>query len=125
MLLAESLARHPMVAQVRHPALRSDPGHALWRRDFSGASGLFAIALRPIGRPALAAFFDSLELFGIGLSWGGYESLALPMDKPARSCKGWTCEGPLIRIHAGLESCSDLIRDMHGALDRMQRLQAV
>jgi cystathionine beta-lyase len=122
-LLAESLGRHPMVAQVRHPALPSDPGHALWRRDFSGASGLFAIALRPVGRPALAAFFDSLELFGIGLSWGGYESLALPMDKPARSCKGWTAEGPLIRIHAGLESCSDLIRDMHGALDRMQRLQ--
>jgi cystathionine beta-lyase len=102
--------------------LPGDPGHALWRRDFKGASGLFAVALRPVPRPALEAFFDSLELFGIGLSWGGYESLCLPMDAPTRSVRPWAHRGPLLRIHAGLESCQDLVRDMQSALRRMQRL---
>jgi len=120
-LLAEVLERHPLVEQVMHPALRSSPGHALWRRDFTGASGLFAMALKPIGREALAVFFDSLELFGIGLSWGGYESLVLPMDAPARAVRPWTPAGPLVRVHAGLESCTDLIQDMLSALDRAQR----
>ena len=119
-MLAESLARHPLVAEVRHPALPSDPGHSLWRRDFTGASGLFAIALQPISRDALCAFFEGLELFGIGLSWGGYESLVLPMDRPSRAVRPWRHAGPLIRIHAGLESPRDLIRDMHSALDRAQ-----
>lgn len=119
--LAQQLQRHPMVAQVLHPALPTDPGHALWRRDFSGASGLFAMVLQPVGRPALRAFFQHLELFGIGLSWGGYESLALPMDRPSRTVRPWVQEGPLIRIHAGLESCDDLMRDMQRALDGMQR----
>ena len=122
MLLAESMARHPMVERVLHPALPGDPGHALWRRDFKGASGLFAVALHPVARPALEAFFDSLELFGIGLSWGGYESLCLPMDAPTRNVRPWTQSGPLLRIHAGLESCNDLVRDMNSALNRMQRL---
>ncbi|MCJ0762272.1 cystathionine beta-lyase [Variovorax terrae] len=117
--LAEALQQHPLVAQVLHPALPTDPGHALWRRDFSGASGLFAMVLQPVGRPALRAFFERLELFGIGLSWGGYESLALPMDRPTRTVRPWAHEGPLIRIHAGLESCDDLIRDMLNALDGM------
>jgi cystathionine beta-lyase len=120
-LLAESMARHPMVARVLHPALQSDAGYALWRRDFKGASGLFAVALKPVSREALGIFFDSLELFGIGLSWGGFESLALPMDPPSRAVRPWTHEGPLLRIHAGLESCNDLMRDMQSALDRMQR----
>ncbi|MBT2326574.1 cystathionine beta-lyase [Variovorax paradoxus] len=120
-LLAESMARHPMVAQVLHPALQGDAGHTLWRRDFKGASGLFAVALRPVSREALGVFFGSLELFGIGLSWGGFESLALPMDPPSRAVRPWTHEGPLLRIHAGLEACSDLMRDMQAALDRMQR----
>jgi cystathionine beta-lyase len=120
-LLAESMARHPMVTQVLHPALPGDAGHALWRRDFRGASGLFGVALKPVGREALGVFFDSLELFGIGLSWGGYESLALPMDPPTRAARPWTHAGPLLRIHAGLESCNDLMRDMQSALDRMQR----
>ena len=118
--LAQSMARHPMVARVMHPALPGDAGHALWRRDFKGASGLFAVALQPVGRAALEAFFVSLELYGIGLSWGGFESLALPMDPPARAVRAWVHEGPLLRIHAGLESCNDLVRDMNGALDRMQ-----
>jgi cystathionine beta-lyase len=120
-LLAESMARHPMVARVLHPALQDDPGHALWRRDFKGASGLFAVALQPVSREAMGIFFDSLELFGIGLSWGGFESLALPVDPPSRAIRPWTHEGPLLRIHAGLESCNDLMRDMQDSLDRMQR----
>ena len=121
-LLAESMARHPMVERVLHPALPGDPGYALWRRDFRGASGLFAVALRPVPRAALEAFFDHFELFGIGLSWGGYESLCLPMDKPARTVRPWTHTGPLLRIHAGLESCNDLVHDMQGALNRLQHV---
>ncbi|MFD1709124.1 cystathionine beta-lyase [Ottowia sp. GY511] len=119
--LAEFLQSHPAVAQVLHPALPSDPGHALWTRDFTGASGLFAIVLKPVGRDALCQLFDALELFGIGLSWGGFESLALPMDAPLRTIRPWAFEGPLIRIHAGLEDCDDLMRDMGQALDFMRR----
>jgi cystathionine beta-lyase len=119
--LAEFLQHHPLVEQVMHPALPGDPGHALWKRDFLGASGLFAVALKPVERPALQAFFRSLELFGIGLSWGGYESLALPMDAPVRNTRAWAHKGPLVRIHAGLESADDLVRDLRGALDCMAR----
>jgi len=114
--LAELLARHPLVERVMHPALPGDPGHALWQRDFSGASGLFAVALRPMPRPALAAFFDTLRLFGIGLSWGGYESLVLPMDKPRRNTGAWPLHGPLVRIHAGLEDADDLAADLQRGL---------
>jgi cystathionine beta-lyase len=121
-LLAESMARHPMVERVLHPALRADAGHALWRRDFKGASGLFGVALRPVSRAALSVFFDTLQLFGIGLSWGGFESLALPVDAPTRTVRPWPHTGPLLRIHAGLESSSDLIHDMKSALDQMQRV---
>ena len=120
LLLAERLARHPMVVEVLHPALESDPGHAIWRRDFVGASGLFAIVLQPVASRALAGFFDSLRLFGIGLSWGGFESLALPIDRPVRAVRPWTREGPLIRIHAGLESGDDLVADMVRALDGLR-----
>lgn len=120
MALAQALLSHPMVAKVLHPALPSDPGHALWRRDFTGASGLFAMVLQPVDKPALCRFFERLELFGIGLSWGGFESLALPMDPPNRTVRPWTHEGPLIRIHAGLESSDDLIRDMWHALEGLK-----
>lgn len=120
--LAERLSHHPLVARVMHPALPDDPGHALWRRDFRGASGLFSVALQPVGRPVLEALFDSLELFGIGLSWGGYESLCLPMDAPTRTVRPWMLPGPLLRIHAGLESGDDLVRDLLGALDRARTL---
>ena len=114
--LAELLARHPMVERVLHPGLPSDPGHTLWRRDFLGASGLFAVVLKPVPRAALEAFFDHLELFGIGLSWGGYESLCLPMDAPTRTVRPWPYRGPLLRIHAGLEDSADLARDLQRAL---------
>lgn len=114
--LARLLAAHPLVERVMHPALPEDPGHALWRRDFAGASGLFAIALRPMPQAALAAFFDTLQLFGIGLSWGGYESLVLPMDRPRRNTVAWPLQGPLVRIHAGLEDAGDLEADLLHAL---------
>lgn len=115
--LAHLLSGHPLVERVMHPALPDDPGHALWRRDFTGASGLFAIALRPMPREALAAFFDTLQLFGIGLSWGGYESLVLPMDTPRRNTRAWPMQGPLVRIHAGLEDADDLAADLMRGLE--------
>jgi cysteine-S-conjugate beta-lyase len=116
--LARLLAEHPLVERVMHPALPSDPGYGLWRRDFTGASGLFSVAFHPMHGSALAAFFDTLKLFGIGLSWGGYESLVLPMGNPPRNTRAWSSRGPLVRIHAGLEDADDL------AADLLQGLQA-
>ena len=118
--LAQVLQQHPLVERVMHPALPSDPGHALWKRDFRGASGLFSIALQPMDQAALAAFTDSLQLFGIGLSWGGYESLVLPMGRPMRSARTWDLQGPLVRIHAGLEDAADLAADLLQGLDAAQ-----
>lgn len=123
MHLAQMLEAHPMVERVMHPGLPSNPGHALWKRDFTGASGLFAFALRPMERPALEVFFDSLKLFGIGLSWGGYESLVLPMDRPRRNTRGWDLDGPLVRIHAGLEDARDLQADLCQALAAAEQCQ--
>ncbi|MBZ8134354.1 cystathionine beta-lyase [Afifella sp. IM 167] len=111
-MLAESLLDQPLVKRVLHPALPQDPGHIIWRRDFTGASGLFGVELHQMDDKVLRALFSRLKLFGIGLSWGGFESLILPYDKPAPGKDG----GPLLRIHAGLESASDLIADMNEAL---------
>jgi cystathionine beta-lyase len=115
--LAESLRQHRAVARVLHPALPSDPGHALWKRDFRGASGLFGLVLKPMSPQAMSALFSRLQLFGIGLSWGGYESLALPVDKPSRTARALDLEGPLLRIHAGLECAQDLLADFSSGLD--------
>ncbi|MBO4228511.1 cystathionine beta-lyase [Bradyrhizobium neotropicale] len=114
--LAQSLQAHPAVDKVLHPALPSDPGHEIWERDFLGASGLFGVVLKPMARPQLSVLFNSLRLFGIGASWGGYESLALAVDPPKRTETSLALAGPLLRIHAGLEDASDLIADMHQAL---------
>jgi len=119
--LAEGLQQHRAVARVLHPALPCDPGHALWRRDFRGASGLFGVVLQPLSKVALSTFFAQLKLFGIGLSWGGYESLALPVENPLRTVRPLQLEGPLIRVHAGLESASDLLADLSMALDAAMR----
>jgi cystathionine beta-lyase len=116
--LAEWLAGRPEVARILHPARPGDPGHALWQRDFSGSCGLFAMLLHPVPRPALSAFFNGLRLFGIGASWGGYESLIVPA-KPARSAVPWTESGPLIRLYAGLEDPDDLIADLADGFARM------
>ncbi|MDC9821289.1 cystathionine beta-lyase [Pectobacterium polonicum] len=112
--LAEFIARQPEVARVIHPALPDDPGHALWKRDFTGASGLFAFALHSALSHKRTAFVEALTLFGIGGSWGGYESLILPLN-PVRSVHPDTHPGTLLRIHAGLESVDDLLADLERA----------
>jgi len=117
--LAEWMAARPEVERVLHPALPGDLGHALWKRDFTGACGLFGAILRPAPKKALAAFLDGLELFGLGYSWGGYESLIIPTE-PAkiRTATRWPYAGPSIRIHAGLEDAGDLIADLANGLAR-------
>ena len=111
--VARWLEQRPEVLRVLHPALPSHPGHALWKRDFTGASGLFSIVLKPVPQTAVFAFLDALELFGIGASWGGYESLAIPFDcAPARTATRWAPGGPTVRFHIGLEAVEDLIADL-------------
>ena len=113
MKVARWLGERPEIACVLHPALESCPGHALWRRDFSGASGLFSIVFKPVAQTAVNAFLNELTLFGIGASWGGYESLAIPFDcAPIRTATKWTPGGPTVRIHVGLEEVDDLIGDL-------------
>ena len=103
MKVARWLAERPEIACVLHPALESCPGHALWRRDFSGASGLFSIVFKPVAQTAVNAFLNELTLFGIGASWGGFESLAIPFDcAPIRTATKWAPGGPTVRIHIGL-----------------------
>ncbi|KAF7600521.1 MAG: cystathionine beta-lyase [Candidatus Dactylopiibacterium carminicum] len=115
--LATALGDHPAVVRVLHPALQNDPGHALWKRDFLGASGLFAFVLDSESPQVLSCFFGALRHFGIGLSWGGFESLALPVGRPKRTASAWPHQGTLIRVHAGLEDGEELLADMLGALD--------
>jgi len=111
--IANWLAARPEIARVLHPALESCPGHAVWRRDFSGASGLFSIIFKPVPQAAVHAFVDELALFGIGVSWGGFESLAIPFDcAGARSATEWTPGRPAVRLHVGLEDVDDLIGDL-------------
>jgi cysteine-S-conjugate beta-lyase len=111
--VARWLEQRPEVLRMLHPALPSHPGHAIWKRDFTGASGLFSMVLKPVPRPAYFAFLDTLELFGIGASWGGYESLAIPFDcGPLRSAAKWEPGGPTVRFHIGLEAVEDLIADL-------------
>jgi cystathionine beta-lyase len=117
--LANWLAARPEVKRVLHPARPDDPGHAVWRRDFTGACGLFAIILHPMPRQALSAFFDGFRLFSIGASWGGYESLIMPgYPAPLRTAIPWTEPGHLIRLHAGLEDPDDLIADLTAGFER-------
>ncbi|HEY3776477.1 MAG TPA: cystathionine beta-lyase [Rhizomicrobium sp.] len=116
--LAQFLESEPAIARVLHPALESDPGHALWTRDFKGASGLFGIVLRPVSDAALAAFFDGFEVFGRGYSWGGYESLIVPAHV-RRTAGPFAGEGPLLRIHAGLENPDDLLDDLRQGFARL------
>ncbi len=112
--LAEWIASQPEVERVLHPALPSDPGHALWKRDFKGACGLFGVVLKAGIKPeALHALIDGLDLYGLGASWGGYESLILHFDpREVRTATKWVHAGPCLRVHAGLEHIDDLIADM-------------
>jgi cysteine-S-conjugate beta-lyase len=118
--LATWLEQRPEVVEVMHPALPSHSGHDLWRRDFGGASGLFSIRLKSTDRAAVDAMIDGLALFGIGASWGGFESLVLPFDPTSyRSATPWTRSGHCIRIHAGLEDVDDLKADLDKGFERL------
>ena len=111
--VASWLAAQAEVGRVLHPALSGDPGHALWKRDFNGTSGLFGFTLKGVDEAARARFIDALSHFGIGFSWGGYESLVVPSDPAAiRTATVWTDPDPLIRLSIGLEDPADLIADL-------------
>jgi cystathionine beta-lyase len=117
--VAQWLKGRPEVARVLHPALPDCPGHEAWKRDYKGASGLFSFVFRGGDDAARSRFIDGLELFGIGWSWGGYESLAVPNDPQAlRTATRWEAEGPLVRLHIGLEDPDDLIADLEAGLRR-------
>lgn len=118
--IARWLEGRPEVARVLHPALPSHPQHALWKRDFLGASGLFSIVLKPVSDKAVAAMLDGLELFGMGFSWGGYESLVIPFDaRSYRTATQWQPEGPTLRLHIGLEDVDDLRADLEAGFKRL------
>ena len=111
--MARWLASRPEVLRVLHPALECDPGHAIWKRDFTGASGLFSIVLQPKPQAAVDAMLDSLKLFGMGFSWGGFESLAIPFNcSDYRTATKWDPGGPTLRLHIGLENIDDLKADL-------------
>jgi cystathionine beta-lyase len=113
--MARWLSGRPEVARVLHPALETDPGHAIWKRDFTGASGLFSIVLKPAPQKSVDALLDSLKLFGMGYSWGGFESLAIPFDCATyRTASTWAPGGPTLRLHIGLENVEDLKADLIG-----------
>jgi cystathionine beta-lyase len=116
--VATWLEAQPEVARVLCPALPTSPDHAIWRRDYSGICGLFGLNVKPGPTAAIHAFLNALRLFGLGFSWGGFESLAIACDPQIkRTAKPWAASGPLIRLHVGLESPSDLIADLRAGLD--------
>jgi cystathionine beta-lyase len=119
--IARWLKAQPQVARVLHPALPDCPGHEIWKRDFRGASGLFSFVLRGGTDSDRTRFIDALELFGMGYSWGGYESLVVPVDpERLRTVTSWQAEGPLVRLHIGLEDPRDLIEDLAQGLARYE-----
>ena len=123
--VAEWLCTRPEVARVHYPALPHDPGYAIWKRDFTGASGLLGVSLAPAPKAAVDAMLDGLELFGKGVSFGGFESLAIPMDPaPVRTATAWTSTRPYLRLHIGLEDPDDLIADLARGLDRLGAVAA-
>jgi cystathionine beta-lyase len=118
--VATWLRGRPEVAEVLYPALEGARGHALWQRDFSGASGLFGVILHPVAKPAVAAMLEGLELFAMGYSWGGFESLALPVrSERLRGSTRFDAGGPVLRLHIGLEDPGDLIADLAAGLARL------
>jgi cystathionine beta-lyase len=119
--VARWLEQRPEVLRVMHPALESDPGHAVWKRDFSGACGLFSIVLKPCADKAVYAFMNELQLFGMGYSWGGFESLVIAFDcAEYRSATPWAPGGPTLRFHIGLEEPGDLIADLERGFAAMK-----
>jgi cystathionine beta-lyase len=122
--MAHWLEARPEVMKVLHPALPSHPGHEIWRRDFSGASGLFSVVLEPAPKKAVHAMLDGLELFGLGYSWGGYESLVIPFDcSTYRTATKWAPGGPALRFQIGLEDIEDLQEDLDRGFERLKKAQ--
>ncbi|MDZ3832433.1 MAG: cystathionine beta-lyase [Sphingopyxis sp.] len=118
--VARWLAGRADVGRVLHPALPGDPGHALWSRDFGGTSGLFAFTLKGVDDAARTRFVDALSQFGLGYSWGGFESLVVPCDPASlRTATTWDDPDPLIRLSIGLEDPADLIADLEGGFAAM------
>jgi cystathionine beta-lyase len=118
--VARWLAGRPEVLRVLHPALVAHPQHAIWKRDYRGACGLFSVIFKPRPQTAVDAFIDALELFGIGASWGGYESLIIPFDcTKVRTATRWNPGGPTVRLHIGLEDPDDLIADLENGMKRL------
>lgn len=118
--VARWLAGRPEVVRVMHPGLEEDPGHGLWKRDFTGACGLFGFVLKSESRDGLAAMIDGMKYFGMGYSWGGFESLMIPTwPERARSATEWAPGGQSMRIHIGLEDPDDLIADLQAGLERL------
>ncbi len=119
--MANWFQRRDEVAKVLHPALPDCPGHAIWKRDFSGSSGLFSIILKPVSHKALAAMLDGLELFGMGYSWGGFESLVIPFNCAGyRTATQWNPGGPALRFQIGYENLEDLKADLTAGFKRMR-----
>jgi cystathionine beta-lyase len=118
--LAIWLRGRPEVARVIYPPLHDDPGHALWKRDFTGACGLFGIVLHSVSDDAVVAMLDGMKLFSLGYSWGGFESLILPVRYYRSFPQEW--EGPLIRLHIGLENVDDLKADLAAGFERLRRI---
>jgi cystathionine beta-lyase len=119
--LARWLAARPEIEQVLHPALPGTPGHEFWKRDVAGSSGLFGVVLKPCAPERVDAMLDGMRLFGMGYSWGGYESLMVPAGlTTSRSAKPWHAAGRTVRIHAGLEDPADLIADLEDGLARLR-----
>jgi len=119
LILAEWLQTRHEVAEVLYPALPGARGHELWKRDFTGASGLFSVVLEPLAESAIASMLDGLELFGMGYSWGGYESLVVPF-KPHRAVQNWPQDKSYLRFHIGLEDPADLIADLESGFARLR-----
>lgn len=114
------LSRRPEIDAVLHPALPGAPGHELWKRDFRGASGLFSIVFKPCPTAGFRAFVDRLELFGLGFSWGGFESLQMPFDPRHAKRADWPYAGPALRLHVGLEAVDDLLADLTAGFEALR-----
>ena len=122
LVVANWLKAQPQVADVLHPALPHSPDHALWARDYSGACGLFSIVMQPASDEAVNAFLDTLTLFGLGFSWGGFESLAISSGNQLQKRRHHAkLTGPVVRIHVGLEDTADLIADLEKGLAAFDR----
>ena len=120
MQIAAWLRDRPEVKEVLYPALPGARGHELWRRDFTGATGLFGVVLHPVAKERIAAMLDGMRLFAMGWSWGGYESLIIPTHpERVRTATRWDAGGPCLRLHIGLEDPADLVADLADGFARL------